>query len=506
MRVEDLLRRSARSDRAKTAIVSDGARLSYGDLDAQASALAANLVARGIARGDRVLVLMENIPEAAVAIYGILKAGAIFCPVNPAVREEGLRFLIEDSEPRAVLTQAKFATRCKAAVADATSGPMVIAARGDALLPGDVARFEEFLVPSNAAKGEAGTDDDLAMIIYTSGSTGRQKGVMMSHASMDFASGAIASYLGSRADDVVLSALPLSFTYGLYQLLVTVRTGATLVLQKSFAFPVEVLEVARAEGATGLPLVPTMATLLLSMKDMNPDALPSLRTITNAAAALPPAHVERLKGLFPRARLFSMYGLTECARATYLAPEEIERRPSSVGKALPGTKVAIVDEAGEPVAPGETGELVVHGPHVMRGYWRNAAATSLALRQDAGSGEIWLHTGDLFFADGDGFLHFLGRKDDMLKVRGEKVAPRQVEAVLHECPGVAEAVVIGLPDAVAGNRLHAIVVPSLPTLTEREVVRHCAGRLPDVMVPKSVEFRAELPKTVSGKVVRRLVA
>ena len=201
-----------------------------------------------------------------------------------------------------------------------------------------------------------------------------------------------------------------------------------------------------------------------------------------------------------------MYGLTECARATYLPPGEIRRRPGSVGRALPGTEVSLLGEDGRPVAAGETGELVIQGPHVMQGYWRDEAATRRALRPVRGRGGAWLHTGDLFRADEEGFLTFVGRNDDMLKVRGEKVAPRQVEAVLHGCPGVAEAVVIGRPDPISGHVLHAVVVPNTATLTVRDVLRHCARMLPDIMVPRSVEFRPELPKTANGKVARRLVA
>jgi acyl-CoA synthetase (AMP-forming)/AMP-acid ligase II len=369
-----------------------------------------------------------------------------------------------------------------------------------------VLRLEDHLLQPAASLPPAGGPDDLAMIIHTSGSTGVPKGAMMSHANMTFAAGAIASYLENTAADVVLSALPITFTYGLYQVLAAVHAGATLVLQRGFAYPADVLEIGRREGATGLPLVPSMAAVLLAMKDRRPGALPNLRYITNAAAPLPPAHVEGLQALFPAARLYSMYGLTECARATYLPPDEIGRRPGSVGKAIPGTEVAIVDAAGRSVPCGGTGELVIHGPHVMQGYWRDEAATREALRPLPGRGGMWLHTGDLLRADEGGFLYFVGRRDDMLKVRGEKVAPRQVEAALHDCPGVAEAVVVGRPDPISGHVLHAVVVPSSPTLTERDVLRHCARSLPDVMVPRTVEFRAELPKTASGKVARRMVA
>ncbi|MDH6233980.1 long-chain acyl-CoA synthetase [Mesorhizobium soli] len=504
MRVETFLRHSAAAGPDRIAIVADGARLSYAELDAKSDRLAAALVAQGIKRGDRVVVFMENIWETAVAIFAVLKAGAVFCPVNPQLKADGVGFILRDCRPGAVLTQEKYLDPCAQASADLPSPPLLVAARATGTLPANILPFEALVADESGPLPEAGGEDDLAMIIYTSGSTGRPKGVMMTHASMDAASGAIASYLENTAQDVVLGVLPLSFTYGLYQLLVTVRVGARLVLEKNFAFPQAVLERARAEGVTGLPLVPTIAAMLLSMKDLAPGTLPGLRYITNAAAPLPPAHVEGLRRLFPGAKLYCMYGLTECARAAYLPPEELERRPASVGKAIPGTEVVILDEAGQPVGPGTVGELVVRGPHLMRGYWENPEATDTVLRPSSKPGERQLHTGDLFRTDVEGFLYFVGRKDDMLKIKGEKVAPRQVEAALCECPSVVEAVAFGRPDPILGLALHAAVVVSDPPPTEREIIRHCARLLPDFMVPKSIEFRAELPKTASGKVIRRL--
>jgi long-chain acyl-CoA synthetase len=502
MRIEAFLRRSAAADPDRIAIVAGDARIAYGTLDRMSDALGYALCARGVGRGDRVVVFMENVWEAAVAIFAVLKAGAVFCPVNPAVKADGLRYVIGNCRPKAILTQAKHAALCAEAGKALSSPPLVIAAGGKAA-PGVLA-FEDCIAEGWGFLPGEGDDGDLAMIIYTSGSTGVPKGVMMAHANMDAASGSIAAYLENTAEDVVLCVLPLAFTYGLYQLLVAVRVGATLVLEKSFAFPYAVLEKAHAESVTGLPLVPTMAAMILSMRETVP--LPSLRYITNAAAALPPAHIEGLAKHFPGVRLYSMYGLTECARATYLSPEELAQRPDSVGKAIPGTRAFVVDGAGEPVGPGIVGELVVAGPHVMRGYWENAEATAAALRPGGKPEEIRLHTGDLFRVDEEGFLYFVGRKDDIIKIRGEKVAPRQVETVLHACPGVAEAVVIGRPDPILGTVLHAVVVASDPALTDREVIRHCVRALPDIMVPKTVEFRKELPKSANGKVMRRLVA
>jgi long-chain acyl-CoA synthetase len=229
-----------------------------------------------------------------------------------------------------------------------------------------------------------GSADDLAMLVYTSGSTGRPKGVMMTHANIEAASASIISYLGNRSDDVILNVLPLAFDYGLYQLLMSVRLGATLVLERSFAFPSAIFALMREEKVTGLPLVPTMAALILQMRDLAPNSVPSLRYITNTAAALPVDHVSRLRNLFPTAALFSMYGLTECKRCTYLPPADLDRKPGSVGIAIPGTQAFVVDEAGKVVGPGVVGELVIQGPHVMQGYWRNEEATARALRPGPG--------------------------------------------------------------------------------------------------------------------------
>jgi long-chain acyl-CoA synthetase len=201
-----------------------------------------------------------------------------------------------------------------------------------------------------------------------------------------------------------------------------------------------------------------------------------------------------------------MYGLTECKRCTYLPPSRLDDKPGSVGIAIPNTEAFVVDDNGQRVAPGEIGQLVIRGPHVMQGYWQNSEATEKALRPGPNPWEKVLYTGDLFYADDEGFLYFVGRTDDIIKTRGEKVAPKEVEAVLVSCPGVVEAVVVGRADPVLGHAIHAIVVKSDPDLGERDVIRHCARHLEDFMVPKSIEFRDSLPKTDTGKVSRRLAA
>jgi acyl-CoA synthetase (AMP-forming)/AMP-acid ligase II len=241
------------------------------------------------------------------------------------------------------------------------------------------------------------------------------------------------------------------------------------------------------------------------LKNLTPDTLPDLRYVTNAAAALPVAHVRRLTQLLPRTKLYSMYGQTECTRALYLDPAELAARPDSVGKPIPNTEAWVVNDRGERAAPGEVGELVIRGGHVMSGYWEDPQATAKALRPGPLPGERVLYTGDLFRTDDDGYFYFVARKDDIIKTRGEKVSPKDVENVLYQLPGVAEAVVVGVPDPVLGQAIKAVIVPAdgAEAMTETEVRRHCAARLEDFMVPKVVEFRAELPKTMSGKIRRK---
>ena len=505
MRIEQWLIDSARKFGPKTALVTPQRRLTYAEFDDNSTRLAAALATRGVKRGDRVLVFMDNCWEAAVSIFGILKAGATFSPINASTKADKLAYVIGNCRATAILTVGRLINVVEEARHEIDSPLTVIATSVESgALPAGVVAFEDCLAHAPEPVRHKGIDVDLAMLIYTSGSTGRPKGVMMTHNNIQAAATSITTYVENTPDDIILNVLPIAFDYGLYQLLMSVKMGATLVLEKSFAFPQAIFDRIRAENVTGFPLVPTMAAMILQMRDIEPGFLPSVRYLTNTAAALPVNHIARLRELFPGARVYSMYGLTECKRCTYLPPEELARRPGSVGIAIPGTEAMVVDDNGTPVPPGVAGELVIRGAHVMQGYWENEAATNERLRPGPNPWEKVLHTGDLFQVDEEGFLYFVGRKDDIIKTRGEKVAPKEVEAVLHAHPKIAEAVVAGVPDKILGQAIVAMVVRTDPTLTEREVIRHCAQHLEDFMVPKTVEFRADLPKTDTGKISRRL--
>jgi long-chain acyl-CoA synthetase len=505
MRYEDFLAASAQVRPGHTALVCGGQRLDYAGLAQASERFAAGLAAdAGLANGDRCVLFLDNRSEAAVAVFGTLRAGGVFSVINPGTKADKLAFVLNDCEATVLVTQASLLPVARAAAAQVSSLRRVVVVDAQpALQPREVA-YEAFLAAGPALDpAPRGIDIDLAMLVYTSGSTGQPKGVMMTHRNMVHAASSITQYLRSSPDDVVLSVLPLAFDYGLYQLLMSVKMGATLVLEKSSAFPQKILPLLASERVTGFPLVPTMAALIVQLRNFKPEWAASVRYLTNTAAALPPAHIAALQALFPQARVYSMYGMTESKRCTWLPPEQLARRPDSVGIAIPGTEVWVTGDDGRPLPAGSVGELVVRGGHVMQGYWRNPEATDRALKPGRYPWEKVLHTGDLFRMDDEGFLYFVGRKDDIIKSRGEKVSPKEVENVLYALPGVREAAVVGVPDEILGRALKAILVLDQGVeLAPRDVIGHCAARLEDFMVPRLVEFRTGLPKTDTGKIRR----
>jgi acyl-CoA synthetase (AMP-forming)/AMP-acid ligase II len=322
---------------------------------------------------------------------------------------------------------------------------------------------------------------------------------MLTHRNMLTAAASISTYLGNVEDDVILAALPFSFDYGLYQMIMAFRMGARIVVEKSFAFPARVLEDVVREKVTGFPGVPTMFATLAEQKSL-PD-LSCIRYVTNTAAALSEKQVRALPRLFPRARIFSMYGLTECKRCTYLPPEDLQRKPGSVGIAIPNTELWIVDEEDRRVGPGVTGQLVIRGATVMRGYWEKPEATAKRLRPGPLPGEQVLYTGDLCRLDEEGYLYFVARMDDIIKSRGEKVAPKEVENALTDVAGVKEAAVIGVPDEVLGQAVKAFVVlEEGADIEEAALLQECRRRLEPFKVPRRIELVQSLPRTSSGKI------
>jgi amino acid adenylation domain-containing protein len=505
MLVNDFLQKSAERFPNKIALVCDKHRLTYTQIEEQANQLANGLLALGVQRGDRVAIWLPNSVETVIAIFAILKAGATFTIVNPTTKPNKLAYILNNCTARGLFAPGRQGEQVAQLFEAVPSLHFAVMCGNRAAQAVDtysgVTTFSQLLETYPSTRPSCHTIDiDLVCLIYTSGSTGEPKGVMSTHANMVFAASSIIEYLENVPEDIVINVLPLAFDYGLYQLMMVFKFGGTLVLERSFAFPAAVLKRVAEERVTGFPGVPTVFAMMLQM-DLSRFDLSSIRYLTNTAAALPVEHIRRLRDTFSWARLYSMYGLTECKRTLYLPPEELNRRPGSVGIAIPGTEVWIQDEDGNRLGLGKVGELVVRGSHVMQGYWNNPEATARWYHPGRYPAERILHTGDLFKMDEEGFLYFVARKDDVIKSRGEKVAPKEVESVLYQLPGVVEAAVIGVPDKILGKAIKAFVVCSdNSSLTEQDIRRHCTQNLEDFMVPKHIEFRESLPKTSSGKI------
>lgn len=491
----------------RVALVADGQRHTWAQLDQRARQLAVTLQQRGVRRGDRVALFLDNSVEMVVSVWAALKAGAVFMPINPLTKHDKLAYLLNDSRASVLISQATLGPVWQHALsANTTVHAALIVGLKDAATERVLPYGDTSADAGEAAPRDPGLiDQDLAAIIYTSGSTGDPKGVMLTHLNMVSANRSVSTYLGLRESDVILCALPLAFDYGLYQVLMAARVGATVVLERSFTFPVKVLETMTRERVTVFPGVPTMFSMLMAIKTLAEHDLSTLRMITNTAAALSEEHIRQLRALFPQATLFSMYGLTECKRVTYLPPDQLDVRPTSVGRGMPNEEVWLVDDAGQRLPNGSTGELVIRGSNVMRGYWEKPVETAQRLREGSSvggpAGEMVLLSGDLFRTDAEGYLYFVSRKDDIIKSRGEKVSPREVENALHALDGVYEVAVVGVPDELLGQAVKAFVVlKDGVSYTEREVIKHCLGHLESFMAPKIVEFVAELPKTDTGKI------
>lgn len=493
--------RTAEVASAKVALVEGTRRVAYGELLRQTRALAHALRSDGIVAGDRVLVFLESSVEYAAAVHAVLMVGAVFVPVHPLAKEERLAFIAADTRARALLTHARLAQVWSSVISHAPQLSTVRVAgpfegRDEVRMapwPGD--RDPSPPVPSPCI------DQDLAALIYTSGTTGTPKGAMLTHLNMLSAWNSVQEYLGLRQSDVIGLALPPAFSYGLYYLLMGLGLGATVVLERLAVFPTKLLESLERERVTVLPGVPSLFAAMLAVTELSRFDLASLRLLTNAAAALPEPHLHRLCAAFPHARLYSMYGMTECKRISYLAPEDIETRAASVGRGMPNQEHWLVDEAGHRLPNGATGELVVRGSHVMRGYWDRPAETAERLKPGPIPGEMVLYTGDLFRTDPDGYLYFVSRKDDIIKTRGEKVAPREVENTIHRLTDVVNCAVVGVADEALGQAIKAFVVLRPGSgLGARDIIRHCLAHLESYMAPKFVEIVDELPRTESGKI------
>jgi len=515
--VHKWLSRSARRFPDKEALLCGKDRWTYRALEQHANLLAGALMKIGVKRGDRVVVLMDNSAETVISMYGILKAGGVFVILNGSLKGAKLDYILNNSGAGVLITHTSKAGVVNAVLGDGHRGVKVLWVGPKQRIPKELSgrssswdRVFSGLTAQPGVKDKTGSrlprciDVDLACLIYTSGSTGEPKGVMSTHHNMISAARSIIQYIGNVEDDIILDVLPLSFDYGLYQVIMAVMFGGTVVLEQSFVYIHQVLERIRMERVTGFPIVPTIVAMLLNMDDIKKYDFSSVRYMTNTGAALPAEHILRLRTMFPHVKIFSMFGLTECKRVGYLPPEQLDTKPASVGKAMPNCETFVVDEKGSEVAPGQTGELIIRGSNVMQGYWQDPELTDKAYRPGRYPQDRILHSGDYFRQDEDGFLYFLGRRDDMIKSKGERISPKEIEDSICRMGGVAEVAVIGLPDKILGQAIKAFIVPAPGAdLIEKDVLKYCSQNMEAFMVPKYIEFMDSFPKTPNGKIDKK---
>lgn len=498
----DLLENAALRDERHVAIVDEGRRYSYGALRRASHVVATALRARGVRRFDRVGVLLDKSWEAVVALLGVATSGAAFVPISTALRPAQVEHIARDCGVRLLLTSRK-----AAALRAGVDAPALLLEDG-ALVDersGALARLDDDVPPLSPVAIET----DLGAILYTSGSTGKPKGIMLSHRNLVAGAQIVSTYLGNTAEDRVLSVLPFHFDYGLSQLTTMVRVGGTLVLQRSL-LPGDILRGLREHDITGLAGVPSVWTLVLqSERSLREQPLTSLRYLSNSGGMIPSTNLARLKAALPTTDIVLMYGLTEAFRSTYLPPSELHRGPACIGKAIPNTEIFVVTPDGRECGPGEVGELVHRGPTVALGYWGAPEKTAAVYRPnplappELREHDRVVYSGDLVKRDEDGLLHYVGRRDELIKVDGHRISPQELEELFHEDEGVHEVAVFGRGNVGAGQSIVAVLsLREGVVRTEQDLRSSLSERAPPYMMPRTIVVLPALPKTTSGKIDR----
>ncbi|TNL05634.1 aminopeptidase [Kosakonia cowanii] len=487
----------------RTALIFKDHHYSYHDIWMRVCAIAAGMRQRGLQPGDRVVICLGNHPDSLAAFWAAQKLGA--CPslvaIDTAVNK--LAYILNNSGARQLLTSPAISGALMA------FGLQQIPELNTVIVAGDLSRtekgisLEEFIAdPLAEAKIPLqAISVDLASIIYTSGSTGAPKGVMLSHQNMLAATDSLATYLGYRQDDVIIAVLPVAFDYGLYQLILSCYIGATVVLEPDGVLPTLVLRHIQQYGCTVMPGLSSLYSLLDTYASRGKFDLSRVRLVSNTGMALRKQHIHMVKRLFPQADIFSMYGLTECKRCTWLPPADLERKPDSVGIAIPNTQILVVNDQNQPCTPGEVGQLVIRGATVMQGYWRNPEATAKKIGIHPLYGDRCLYSGDYGWLDDEGYFYFAGRMDEVAKIRGRKVIFSEVEKALFRHEAVIEAAVIVHNDEQdPEDRIVAFVATSSPAaLTEAELRQFCLTQLVQYQVPHVFVLLPRLPKNANGK-------
>ncbi|WP_328414027.1 acyl-CoA ligase (AMP-forming), exosortase A system-associated [Micromonospora sp. NBC_00389] len=511
--VHDLVAEMADRRGDAPALTAKDSTLTYAQLWREVVRVAAGLRRLGLERCGRVAVYLDKRVETVAALFGSSAAGGVFVPVNPILRAKQVAYIIADCDAQVLVTTAELLALLHDELDGCKSLEHIVVV-GAAPAAGEthyaVSQWTDLTSGGDVAPAPAGVDVDMAAILYTSGSTGKPKGVVLSHRNLIVGAESVSHYLGNTADDVIAAVLPLSFDAGFSQLTTGFGAGAHVVLVNYLA-PTDVIRLCAKHGVTGLTCVPPL-WIQLADKAWPVEATRNMRYFANTGGRMPTATLEKLRAHFPGARPYLMYGLTEAFRSTYLDPAEADRRPDSIGKAIPNADILVVRPDGSVCDPGEPGELVHRGALVALGYWNDPERTAERFRPVPGRAaglyttEIAVWSGDIVVRDEDGFLYFVSRKDDMIKTSGYRVSPTEIEEVVYDTGLVRDAVALGVDDARIGQHVVLVVSPAGNAhLDPAGLLAELRRRLPLYMVPKEVVVRSEIPRSPNGKFDRNLL-
>ena len=471
--------------------------------------VATGLQQLGLARHERVAIYLPKTAEAVFSFFGTTAAGGVMVPVNPVLKAPQVVHILKNCNVRFLVTNRARYKQLQPLLSECHDLMQVIVVDPVDHEDISVLSWDAFLGSSEQWQSPSSIDADMAAILYTSGSTGKPKGVVLSHRNMVTGAHSVAHYLQNRADDRLLCVLPFSFDYGFSQLTTAFSVGASCYLLE-YLLPRDIIKAVEKQSITGLALVPPLWVQLAELDWKQ--AGQGLRYFTNSGGAMPTVTLSALKERFPEAAPYLMYGLTEAFRSSYLDPSEIERRPTSMGKAIPNAELLVINDQGEECQPNEPGELVHRGGLVAMGYWNDKERTAERFKpapmafKEIPTPELAVWSGDVVKRDEEGFLYFIGRRDDMIKTSGYRVSPSELEEVVYASGLIAEVAAIGLGHGRLGQAIVLVVVcGDGQTFDEKAIIKYCQQSLPAYMVPARVMEKQSLARNPNGKIDRKVL-
>ena len=497
--VQHFLEMSGEKYPDKVAVKHGSDSITFTQLIENSASLGYALQGFGLAKGARIGILVDKSIAQVLSILGTLNAGFVFVTINPILKETQIRHILRDCGIRLLIASEKFGRQLENIHQNTEVTKVIWQKQLGEIIPACRGKTPDHI----------GTGEDISSIIYTSGSTGLPKGIVISHRNLIEGARIVSHYLQITRHERILGLMPFNFDYGLNQLISCLYKGCTLVLFQFF-MPNSLLNILRDEKITGLPAIPTIWSAVFNPQlcKLDPDQqFPELRYISNTGGKLPVPVVKKIRQQFPTTRLFLMYGLTEAFRSTYLDPGEVDRRPDSIGKAIPNAWVEVVNEDGKICEAGEVGELIHGGAGVTKGYWNNPELTAKAFRpnpilpRENQFLDRVVYSGDLVKKDHKGFLYYVGRKDAMIKKEGYRVSPTEVEELLMGHEHVFEAVAYGFENDTAATKIGALVTAKRGIEIE-EIYKFCRQNAPEYLLPDRILVLDEFPKTETGKIDR----